>query len=106
MGGNKYPGVRESSDSSIEMDFYNKKQRCRERFSLKPSPANLRKAAQHRAAILNAIDAGTLDYSYTFPESKNAIKFAPSQYTIRTYLYPSHMKFRHSGAANDLEIIS
>ncbi|TYP69668.1 MULTISPECIES: Arm DNA-binding domain-containing protein [Nitrosomonas] len=86
MGGNKYPGVRESSDSSIEIDFYYKRQRCRERLSLKPSPTNLRKAAQHRAAILNTIDAGAFDYSYTFPESKNAIKFAPSQYMIKTYL--------------------
>lgn len=45
IGGNKHPGVRESSDSFIEIDFYYKGQRCRERFSLKPSPANLRKAA-------------------------------------------------------------
>ncbi|SFM55731.1 site-specific integrase [Nitrosomonas communis] len=86
MGGNKYPGVRESSDSSIEIDFYYKGQRCRERLPLKPSPVNLKKASQHRAAILNAIDAGTFDYSYTFPESKNALKFASSQYTVKTYL--------------------
>ncbi|PTQ86936.1 Arm DNA-binding domain-containing protein [Nitrosomonas ureae] len=76
MGG-KYPGVRESSDSSIEIDFYYKGQRCRERLPIKPSPANLKKAAQHRAAILNAIDAGTFDYSFTFPNSKNAEKFKP-----------------------------
>ncbi|SFI74749.1 site-specific integrase [Nitrosomonas sp. Nm34] len=86
MGGSKYPGVRESSGSSIEIDFYYKGQRCRERLNLKPSPANLRKAAQHRAAILNAIDAGTFDYAYTFPESSNALKFSPSQYTVKTYL--------------------
>lgn len=86
MGGSKYAGVRESSDSSIEIDFYYKGKRCRERLSLKPSPANLKKASQHRAAILSAIDAGTFDYSYTFPKSKNALKFAPSQYTVKTYL--------------------
>jgi len=85
MGG-KYPGVRESSESSIEIDFYYNGQRCRERLALKPTPANLKKAAQHRAAILNAIEAGTFDYAYTFPKSKNAHKFAPSQYTVRTYL--------------------
>jgi integrase len=86
MGGNKHPGVREASDSSIEIDFYYKGQRCRERLNLKPTPANLKKASLHRAAILSAIDSGTFDYSYTFPESKNAFKFSPSQYTVRTYL--------------------
>ncbi len=85
MGG-KYPGVRESSESSIEIDFYFQGRRCRERLNLKPSPANLKKAAQHRAAILNAIDAGMFDYSYTFPNSKNAEKFAPTHYTVKTYL--------------------
>lgn len=85
MGG-KYPGVRESSESSIEIDFYYQGKRCRERLNLKPSPANLKKAAQHRAAILNAIDAGTFDYAYTFPKSKNAHNFAPSQYTVKTYI--------------------
>jgi len=85
MGG-KYPGVRESSESSIEIDFYYNGQRCRERLALKPSPANLKKASLHRAAILNAIEAGTFDYAYTFPKSKNAHKFAPSQYTVKTYL--------------------
>lgn len=84
--GNKYPGVREASDSTIEIDFYYRNIRCRERLALKPSPANLKKAAQHRAAILNAIDAGTFDYSYTFPKSKNAHKFAPTQYTVKRYL--------------------
>ena len=86
MGGSQYPGVREASDTTIEIDFYYQGQRCRERLNLKPTPANLKKASQHRAAILSAIDAGTFDYAYTFPKSKNAIKFAPSQYTVKTYL--------------------
>lgn len=86
MGGNKYPGVRIASETSIEIDFYYKNQRCRERIQLKPSPANLKKAANHRAAIISAIDSGTFDYLFTFPNSKNALKFAPTQYTVRTYL--------------------
>ena len=86
MGGNKYPGVRAASESSIEIDFYYNGQRCRERINLKPTPANLKKASQHRAAILNAIDNGSFDYSYTFPRSRNADKFAPTQYTVKSYL--------------------
>lgn len=85
MGG-KYPGVRESSDSSIEIDFYYKGKRCRERLAIKPSPANLKKASLHRAAILSAIDTGTFDYAFTFPNSKNAEKFAPSSYSVKSYL--------------------
>lgn len=84
--GREYAGVRAASESSIEIDFYFQGKRCRERLNLKPSPANLKKAAQHRAAILNAIDAGTFDYTYTFPNSKNARKFAPTQYTVGAYL--------------------
>lgn len=85
MGGSQYPGVREASETTIEIDFYYQGKRCRERLDLKPTPANLKKASQHRAAILSAIDAGTFDYAYTFPKSKNAIKFAPSQYTVESY---------------------
>ncbi len=87
MGRNKYPGVRKSSESTIEIDFYYKGQRCRERIQFKPTPANLKKAAQHRAAVLNAIDSGTFDYSFTFPNSKSSIKFfLPTQYTVQVYL--------------------
>lgn len=84
--GTKHAGVRAASESTIEIDFYYQNIRCRERISLKPTPTNLKKAAQHRAAILNAIEAGTFDYSFTFPNSKNAHKFAPSHYTVKKYL--------------------
>ncbi|MGP9764587.1 Arm DNA-binding domain-containing protein [Halomonas sp. AOP13-D3-9] len=73
--GSHYEGVRIGSASSISIDFIYKGVRCRERLKLKPTPANLKKAAQHRAAIMSAIDAGTFDYQVTFPRSKNARKF-------------------------------
>jgi integrase len=73
MGGNRvYDGVRIASESTIEIDFRLNGKRCRERIKLEPTPANLRRAAQHRAAILAAIDAGTFDYATTFPGSKRA----------------------------------
>ena len=68
-------GVRAASSSSIEIDFYYKNTRCRERLKLEPTPANLKKAARHRAAIISSIDADTFDYQVTFPRSKNARKF-------------------------------
>jgi len=84
-----HDGVRPSSDTSIEIDFYFQGRRCRERIKLKPSPANLKRAAQHRAAILDAIEKGTFDYAVTFPESKRAPQLTtlPSPaITITNYL--------------------
>ena len=77
MGGErKFDGVRASSKSTIEIDFYYQGGRCRERIRLEPSPANLKRAAQHRAAILHAISTGTFDYLTTFPDSSKAKQFA------------------------------
>jgi integrase len=76
MGGErKYEGVRIASSSSIEIDFYYSDTRCKERLKLEPTPANLKRASQHRAAILATIDRGEFDYGATFPTSKNAAKF-------------------------------
>ncbi|MGY8862962.1 MAG: Arm DNA-binding domain-containing protein [Pseudomonadales bacterium] len=38
--------------------------------SKKLTATNLRKAANHRSAILDAIERGVFDYSVTFPNSK------------------------------------
>lgn len=86
--GKQYDGVRPASGSSIEIDFYYHGQRCRERIKLKPSPANLKRAANHRAAIFLAIEDGTFEYAVTFPDSKNATKFSakPLTGTLREYL--------------------
>lgn len=68
-------GVKAASESSIEISFMYQGVRCRERVPLKPSPANLKRADQHRAAILHAIAAGNFDYRASFPESKIAARF-------------------------------
>lgn len=86
MGRNKYPGISAASATTIEISFYYQGQKCRERIKLQPTPANLKRAANHRSAILLAIENGTFDYSVTFPNSKNSHKFTPSQHTVKTYL--------------------
>lgn len=88
MGTKQFDGVRAASGSTIEIDFYYKNIRCRERIKLQPTPANLKRAFRHRAAILDAIEAGTFDYPTTFPNSKNASKFhgPGSDTTLATYL--------------------
>ncbi|WIX34112.1 site-specific integrase [Salinicola sp. JS01] len=70
-----HDGVRAASSSTIEIDFYYQGTRCRERIKLQPTPANLKKAARHRAAILDSIDSGTFDYAVTFPRSRNTRRF-------------------------------
>lgn len=68
-------GVRPASRSSIEITFVYRGVRCRERIALKPTATNLKRAERHRAAILDAIDAGTFDYKTTFPSSPRAEQF-------------------------------
>lgn len=58
--------------------------RCRERIPLKPTPVNLKRAEQHRAAILHAITAGTFDYATTFPDSSRATLFAHQPGDVKT----------------------
>lgn len=69
-------GVRAASATSIEITFTYQGARCRERVQLKPTPANLKRAERHRAAILDAIERGTFDYAATFPDSPRAVQFA------------------------------
>lgn len=82
-------GVKAASESSIEITFMYRGTRCRERVPLKPTPANLKRAEQHRAAILHAIATDSFDYTKTFPNSSNAVKFATHKgdvQTLETYL--------------------
>lgn len=69
-------GVRAASETSIEITFAYRGERCRERIKLKPTPANLKRAERHRAAIIHAIETGTFDYAVTFPDSPKAVKHA------------------------------
>lgn len=68
-------GVRQASDSSYEITFTYKGERCRERIKIKPSATNLKRVTNHLGAIQSAIDTGTFDYAATFPDSKNKFKF-------------------------------
>lgn len=77
-------GVKGASESSIEITFMYRGVRCRERLALKPTPPNLKRAEQHRAAILHAIATNCFDYAKTFPNSSNAAKFAAVPGDVRT----------------------
>lgn len=87
MGG-KRSGVRAASKSSIEISFMFDGAQCRERIPLEPSPANLKRAEQHKAAIELAIYNGTFDYLATFPKSKraNRLGYQTGQVPLSKYL--------------------
>lgn len=75
----KRTGVVAVSRSSIQISFTYKGVNCRERLKLQPTAANLKRAEQHRAAILHAIERGSFDYAVTFPESLNRFKFCETK---------------------------
>ena len=77
--GRSESGVRAISESSIEIAFSYRGVRCRERVRLKPTPANLKRAARHRAAVLDAIERNTFDYAKTFPDSARRLHFSTAQ---------------------------
>lgn len=70
-------GVRKASESTIEVDFYYRGERCKERLKLEPTPRNMRWAESFLGKIRVEIGKGTFDYPATFPNSKRARKFAP-----------------------------
>ncbi|WP_447922075.1 Arm DNA-binding domain-containing protein [Achromobacter aegrifaciens] len=72
-----FDGVRPASESSIEIGFFYEGRHCVERIRAKPTAANLKRAADRRAAILEAIARGEFDYGAEFPKRGGATK--PSQ---------------------------
>lgn len=69
-------GVRPASKSSIEIDFYYRGVRCKERLKLPPTPRNLRYAENLKGEIENAIAKGTFNYATYFPNSRHAQKLS------------------------------
>ncbi|WP_437884189.1 Arm DNA-binding domain-containing protein [Pseudomonas sp. LRF_L74] len=58
--------------NSIRIVFMWRKQRCRETLGLPVTKANIKHAAQLRAAVLHDIKIGTFDYGRHFPNSRHA----------------------------------
>jgi len=77
-------GVKPASNSSIEITFVYRSKRCRERIPLPPTAANLKRAEQHRSAILYEISRGTFDYAQVFPNSPRAAEFSDAGTTRET----------------------
>lgn len=67
----KHPGV-EIHGNSLRISFSWKRRRHRETLGLPVTKANIKYAAQKRAAVLHAIKMGTFNYAEAFPNSKHA----------------------------------
>ncbi|OZI43846.1 Arm DNA-binding domain-containing protein [Bordetella genomosp. 5] len=65
-----FEGVRPASESSIEIGFVYRGEHCIERLRIRPTAANLKRAAQQRADILASIARGDFDYAAHFPNSR------------------------------------
>ncbi len=57
-----FEGVRPASESSIEIGFIFEGRHCVQRLRLKPTAANLKKAALQRETILQAIARGEFSW--------------------------------------------
>src|SRR5437867_9700621 len=66
------PGVRAPTAQSIEIDFYYRGVRCRERLKLAPTPSNQRYASRLRGEIESRIARGDFNYAEFFPDSPRA----------------------------------
>lgn len=80
------PGVRATSETSIQIDFRYKGVRCRERISLAPTPANLKYAKRLKATIEHEIATQTFEYARHFPESPRAQRLPDEVQELRQAL--------------------
>lgn len=74
----KHPGV-EIHGKSLRIVFMWRRRRCRETLSLPVTKANIKHAAQLRAAVLHDIRIGTFDYAQRFPNSRQAGNYSNSR---------------------------
>lgn len=72
VGGKRQGGVRAASETSIEIDFYYRGVRCRERLKLPPSSKNVKFAENMLGQVKNEIEKGVFDYAAHFPKSPRA----------------------------------
>src|SRR4249919_1889558 len=82
-------GVHVVSRSTLEIDFYYRGIRCRERLKLPPTARNLKFAANLRGRALVEIEKGLFDYAHHFPDSPRAKLYSVKSaalVTVRTKL--------------------
>lgn len=84
MGTGRQGGVRTASESTIEIDFYYRGARCRERLKLAPTPRNKQYAERLLGQVKLEIEKGTFDYHAHFPGSKRALALTKDAKSLET----------------------
>src|SRR5262245_155676 len=82
-------GIRIGSESSIELDFYFRGIRCRERIKLPPTDKNIKYCERLKARIEDEISKNEFDYAKHFPESSRIKLFSAmpgDTVTVESYL--------------------
>lgn len=74
----KHTGI-EIHGNSIRVTFMWRKRRCRETLGLPVTKANIKHAAQLRAAVLHDIQLGRFDYARHFPNSRQAGNYSSAR---------------------------
>lgn len=82
VGTKRGGGVRPATESSIEVDFYYRGARCRERIKLPPTPRNMRFCENLLGQIKIEIEKGIFDYAKHFPGSRRARKVIEKPATL------------------------
>ncbi len=98
----KSPGV-EVHGKSLRIVFMYRGKRHRETLGLPITKANVKHAAQKRAAVLHAIKTGTFDYAQAFPDSKHAGQWPGSRSARLSELLPLYLPLKAVDITPDTE---
>lgn len=103
VGTQRTSGVRAASDTTIEIDFYYRGARCRERLKLPPTARNLQYAANLLGQIRVEIEKNVFDYAKHFPRSRRAKRLVSRPATLddlatslRRWLKVKELEIEHS----------
>jgi integrase len=103
MGNARSGGVRPATASSIEIDFYYRGVRCRERIKLPPTSRNMKYAENLLGTIKIEIEKNVFDYAKHFPRSRRARKVIEKPATLddmatcmRRWLQRKNLELEHS----------
>jgi integrase len=103
VGNQRSSGVRAASDTTIEIDFYYRGARCRERLKLAPTARNLQYATNLLGQIKVEIEKNVFDYATHFPQSRRAKRLVSRPATLddlatslRRWLKAKELEVEHS----------
>jgi integrase len=106
-------GVRIGSESSIEIDFYFRGIRCRERIKLEPNDRNLKYCERLKGRIEDEVFKNQFEYAKHFPDSPKLRLFARMpgdtlliEHYVQSWLEEERQNVRHSTWQGYKQVVS